>query len=299
MPYKQTKRPTQPPAVKQPGHPVCSVARCPACERRLKELKAFKKKYGHGKAFTLSKAPAELARWVNTQRKRRKQGKLSEELIRRLDELGIAWSHAEVWEKHFRELETFRKRHGHCEVVTLSKTYAALTDWVYTQRRRRRLGKLSEEQIQRLDELGFTWNHAAVRWDECFSKLEAFKKQHGHCIVSTSKTHSALANWVRTQRQRRKQGKLSEEQIRRLDKLGITWSNAAVWETHFSELEAFKKTYGHCKVSTLSKTHAILANWVHIQRNRRKHGKLSEEQSRRLDELGFVWDGRQEPGASD
>jgi hypothetical protein len=54
-------------------------------------------------------------------------------------------------------------------------------------------------------------------------------------------------------------------------------------------LLAFKRQFGHCRVSTLSKTHASLRNWVRTQRSKRRKGNLTEEQIRLLNELNFTW----------
>ncbi len=301
MPTKQNKKPTRPAPVKQPakGHPARSGSFCPACERRFKELVAFKREHGDCRVSLQSKTHEALANWVHTVRKRRKLGNLSEAQVRRLDELGFTWSRASDWAKRLQELKAFKKKHGHCNVPYQSKTHAALGHWVHNQRHIRARGELSEERIRRLDELGLTWSFTGV-WEKYLSELEAFKKQHGHCNVSSqSKTHAALARWVTAQRHHRKKGTLSEERVRRLDELGIAPSYAAnLWEEHFSELEAFRREHGHCKISTASKTHAALGNWVRAQRERRKQGKLSEERIERLDRLGFVWDGRQEPATT-
>jgi len=62
------------------------------------------------------------------------------------------------WERRLKELEAFKKEHGHCRVSTLSKDHARLGRWVNTMRGYRRQGKLSEERIRRLNQLGFVWN---------------------------------------------------------------------------------------------------------------------------------------------
>ena len=78
--------------------------------------------------------------------------------IWRLDQLGFVWSRQEhAWETHFQELKAFKKRHGHCNVSSRSKTDALLGNWVYSQHRLRKLGKLSEERIRRLEALGIQW----------------------------------------------------------------------------------------------------------------------------------------------
>ena len=283
------------------GHSARSISFCPACERWIKELVAFKKEYGHCKVPFRSRTYGALAYWVHALRKRRTRGKLSKEQIRRLDELGFTWSHASEWAKRLHELEAFKKKHGHCNIPVRSKTHATLGRWVHNQRQQRKQGQLNEERIRRLDELGLTWSFVADGWEKRFNELEAFTKEHGHCNPSVrSKTHARLAHWVMAQRHRRKKGILSEERIRRLDELGFIWDYAAfVWEERFSELEAFREEHGHCKVPTLSKAHAALGGWIRTQRERRNQGTLSEERLGRLIRLGFVWDGRQGPAAAD
>ena len=64
----------------------------------------------------------------------------------------------------------------------------------------------------------------------------------------------------------------------------------AAWTQRLKELAAFKEMYGHCRVSTLSKSHAGLGNWVRTQRGYRRRGQLSPEQIRVLDAMGFLWE---------
>ena len=128
---------------------------------------------------------------------------------------------ASAWEKHFNELKEFKKQHGHCLVSTLSKTHATLGNWVRTQRQRRKRGILSEEQIRRLDRLGFIWNPRQYQWEQMLTALIEYKRVQGHCRVPLS--NPTLGNWVQTQRAFYKRGKLGEERIRRLKALGFQW----------------------------------------------------------------------------
>ena len=68
---------------------------------------------------------------------------------------------------------------------------------------------------------------------------------------------------------------------------GVDSGRRDSWQRRLQELAAFKKRFGHCDVSTLSKNHASLGNWVRTQRGRRRQGHLSKERIRLLDELGF------------
>jgi len=64
------------------------------------------------------------------------------------------------------------------------------------------------------------------------------------------------------------------------------------WERMYLALAKYRKKHGHCRVSTLSPTDAKLGNWVRTQRVRKRKGTLDAEHIRRLDQLGFAWEGR-------
>jgi hypothetical protein len=64
-------------------------------------------------------------------------------------------------------------------------------------------GKLSDDQIESLNELGFAWTVADERsWDSYFEDLLEYKLKHGHCKVpATYNANKPLAAWVDRMRQ--------------------------------------------------------------------------------------------------
>ncbi len=65
---------------------------------------------------------------------------------------------------------------------------------------------------------------ATANWEALFQALVAFKENQGHCGVPRRwGEHPELANWVNTQRQAFRGGKLSEERVARLEALGFLW----------------------------------------------------------------------------
>jgi len=75
----------------------------------------------------------------------------------RLQELGFVWDVLTAqWEEGFGYLKVFKRREGHCRVpISHVENSFKLGTWVDTQRQRK--ARMSQERIQRLDELRFVW----------------------------------------------------------------------------------------------------------------------------------------------
>jgi len=134
----------------------------------------------------------------------------------------------------------------------------------------------------------------------------AYKAVHGDCIVG--KLHKTddgypLGAWVATQRNAYVTGKLSHERVARFEELGFVWDvNQAKWEKGYQQLVAYKTAHGNCIVARYKTDDGYplgtwmntqLGIWISNQRALRAVGKLSEERTARLEDLGFVWDVRE------
>jgi hypothetical protein len=153
-----------------------------AFEEHLKELMAFKAKFGHCKV-TISKSASNkpyvaLGFWcakVRNSRRLIEEGKptdrrLSKAQIERLDTVGFQWKPRNACDERIEELRAFKAKFGHCKVTITNsasnKPYVSLGHWCKAVRRSRRLieeGKqadrrLSKAQIEHMDSLGFQWN---------------------------------------------------------------------------------------------------------------------------------------------
>ena len=90
--------------------------------------------------------------------------------------------------------------------------------------------------IDLLNSVQFVWvvqTKGAANWDLHYQQLQEFHARHGHARVPTKKKTSSgggeeeewkgLGQWISKQREKRKSGTLTSDQIRRLDALGFTW----------------------------------------------------------------------------
>ncbi len=122
-------------------------------------------------------------------------------------------------------LVAFRKKYGHCRVPANYKPCPALGRWAAAQRYKKKIGELSPEKIKALDRQGFVWVPADETWSRMIAQLKAFKAKFGHTNVPEHWAENpTLANWVQSQRYKKKKGTLSEERVRELTRLGFKWS---------------------------------------------------------------------------
>jgi hypothetical protein len=267
------------------------------------KLVAFKERFGHSNVQAGWKENPALASWVDRQRLRQKKGDLTEEQIRRLENLGFVWDWQsikgdETWLKWYERMKAFKQQCGHCNPGTYGDD-VPLARWAVAQRVRRKKGVLADEQIRRLDELGFVWDFQKVKaqetWMKRYQELEEYVREYGHPHVPRTHSNNKLGNWVWIQRQRKqgtnqRQGALTEEQITLLNGLGFRWdARADQWLESFERLKLFKAKHGHCEVGVEESDDDELASWVRTQRIRYSEGEFSHERQALLDGIGFNW----------
>ena len=266
-------------------------------EQGFDALVRFQKREGHCRVpGTHSEDGFALGVWVRTRRSRKER--LTTEQIKRLNSLGFIWdSLAEQWEEGFAALQKFHKREGHCHVPQLhTENNYRLGIWVNKQRQKRKTNELSRNCIKRLNDLNFAWNPSKEKSDFGFAALIKFKKREGHCCVPQNhfEGNFNLGVWVagkRTRKNRKNKNLVTLDEIRQLDKLGFVWDTKNdKWEEGFAALKRFYKREGHCRVIIgYSEFNYSLGNWVDAQRQKRKRSQLTEDQIKRLDDLGFIW----------
>lgn len=83
---------------------------------------------------------------------------IPEEKMERLNRLGFDWDpHETIWTKRYDELRVYKSVNGNCNVPQGYPDNPQLAAWVAKQRENNKNGKLSEEKVAQLDDLGFRW----------------------------------------------------------------------------------------------------------------------------------------------
>jgi len=300
-------------------------------DRRLGELLEYRKTFGH---VNVPRGWAEnyrLANWVGNQRRLVRLERLSEERLRRLEELGISWggsrerqqAQQEAWERMFGALRAFRRAHGHLIVPRRWPVEPQLSTWLTTQRFLHRSQALAESRLRKLIDLDPQWHvppsrvrkaskselareNRAESWERRLSDLMNYRERHGDCSVPCRwPADPKLACWVANQRSLRRRGRLSPQRIGRLDRLGFEWSGERhqktqqdlQWETQFAALSEFMRAQGHSSVPLDWPENRRLGIWVFRQRNEHRQGRLREDRRLRLEGLKFSWNPRESAGS--
>jgi hypothetical protein len=128
------------------------------------------------------------------------------------------------WEKNYLKLKEFRKRFGHCIPSAKSGDFQPLGRWVASMRRRE--DSLSAEQIKKLNQIDFSWDRFSInnmKWERRYEELKAFKKKFGSLtLLRKNEKYDELYCW--RYMQIKSKHRLSPEQIKKLNQLGMTWT---------------------------------------------------------------------------
>lgn len=192
-----------------------------------------------------------LGEWLTTQRRVRAgqiPGNLTEQQIARLDSIGMEWGNRNdaAWERGLEEARKFREQFGNLQVPAKYKTKDdyPLGKWINNARKRRNDGKLTEERIRQLNQLGMAWKVFDVRWEQGYALAAVYAQEYGNLDVPRDyKTADGktLGRWIQNQELAYEQKKLSADQIKRLETIGMQWGSR--YDRQWNEVYQAAKRY--------------------------------------------------------
>jgi hypothetical protein len=198
-----------------------------AWERYFDMLVAYKEEHGHVDVPSDPPGVYGLRAWLTKQRGDYKTKELPPDRYSRLRDLDIAWDpRALRWPKRYSQLLEYRAKYGHVNVRQQDTRYLELGAWVAKQRRLYKGDELQPERKALLDKVCFSWDLKDERWDDFYTHLLAYHAEYGHVNVKrsfVSEDGYTLGIRVGGFRERKKNGKLSAERIKRLEDVGFVW----------------------------------------------------------------------------
>ena len=286
-------------------------------EQMYRLAEQFYREHGHLRAPRRYKTAEgyTLGSWLATQRNvraGRQYGRLSPERIARLDRIGMVWEdqYTASWNRYYGALSQYRAEHGDLDI---SADYVAedglrLGDFIGNLRRARALGDrcvyLTEDRVRQLDSLGMIWNKLDLLWERNYAACLEFYREHGNLAIPAnyvSPDGLKVGAWLRRMRQVRRDGngRLTQEQIERLNAIGMVWEDAYTRQWEYGYRQALK-WYGTHYSLDMPATYVDedgfpLGKWIARHREvnpktGRRAIRLTPERKEKLDALGMRWE---------
>ena len=184
--------------------------------------------------------------WISNQRVKYKKGTLSEDKIKKLEEIGMIFENVndDTWNMMYELAKKYYKHYGDLKISINFKTingYKAdengynLGTWISSQKAYYKKGSLSEDKIKKLEEIGMIFkNINDVTWNMTYELAKKYYKHYGDLKIPRSfKTVNGyevdekgytLGAWINTQRFSYKKGTLFEDRIEKLEEIGMMWN---------------------------------------------------------------------------
>lgn len=250
-----------------------------------------------------------VGKWLELQRQvqaGQRPGRLTAEQAAKLEKLGIRWNHRleAAWEKGFASAQKYHTEHGDLLVPVRyrDKNDFALGEWIVYNRQRYLGGNLTQNRIERLEAIGMVWSTSNDLWEQNYAAATQYYLEHGDLEVPIKyETPSGfgLGVWLGAQRAAHKAGELPQEQVERLDALGMDWTNRndRKWMSLYDVAAAYYHEHGNLNVPSeyVTPDGVLLGKWVARQRYAylnpdRSSARVTPERKALLDKLGMVWE---------
>ena len=217
------------------------------------------------------------------------------------------------WELMYEHAKRYYAENGDLDVPKRYVTPDGFTlgTWINTQRlvhEGKSNGILTEDRIKKLEAIGMRWESVRdLAWERNYAAAKAYYEEHGDLLVNVSdnKHHGVtLGRWIAQLRFYRKNGiqsaYLTAERIALLDRIGMVWDVPDyLFEKNYALCLEYYRKHGNLDISSryIAEDGTRLGTWLHSLRTASKsrstkRADLTESQKARLNEIGFVWDGR-------
>ncbi|MFI3227931.1 MAG: Helicase associated domain protein [Clostridia bacterium] len=227
-------------------------------------------------------------------------GYLDDIRIEKLNSIGMVWEGRKEssFIKNMRLCEEYYEKYGDLIVKHNFKSDDGTNLGIFISAIRKKFIKneLSEEIVQEFESIGMVWNVNSHIFEENYKLCLEFYDKFKHLdIPAAYKVDGGftLGAWISDLRRKYKNGKLSDYEILKLEKIDMIWDKKReiLWENAYQKAKKYFETYGNVDVKTtfITEDGYSLGSWVKVQRNTGKE-KLGNAKVSKLDAINFVWE---------
>lgn len=242
-----------------------------------------------------------LGHWIKNQRlyycyKRT----ITEEQIEKLNSIGMLWKVNQdySWNHMYNLSKKYFEKHGN---LLITRSYVAengehLGKWIATRRCEYMAGTLSKEKQEKLEDIGMVWQvNQSYSWSHMYKLAADYFEKYGNLTIPTSyvtENGENLGAWIAENRDNYEIKNLSEDQVEKLETIGMAWSLAEnEWDEKYEMVKEYYLKYGN--LSTRRNSNPPLSpnllNWLSWQRKYYQMNMLSESKTKKLESIGMNW----------
>ena len=169
--------------------------------------------------------------------------------------------------------------------------------WIIGWRVAYKKGKLTEEEIEKITELGIDLETQQLSKAEKIEYLKKLKEEDKKIDLSQikqkdkTKDEEPIFKWIRNWRVEYKKGKLTEEEIKQITALGIDLKTQVLSNAEkiakFIKLKEQGEDLSKIKQKDETKAGDSIGIWIRNWRVAYKKGELSEEEIKQITQLGI------------
>lgn len=205
------------------------------------------------------------------------------------------WKRLNMFDYMYNKLKEFvEKNNKYPSQVAKDDEELKLHHWMMSRKREKRIGILSQERIEKLENIpNFKWD-SLESFDDKYNKLLEFivKNNKLPSEWSKNKEEIKLATWCRRLRKEKRINQLSDEKIQKLEKISIWfWDKEDPFEKRYNELvDWIQKNKKIPSINSKDKKEKELGAYCVKMRQLQKKHKLKLEKEQKLNELeGWFW----------
>lgn len=237
-----------------------------------------------------------LYSWTRNQIVAYKENRLTDQQIKLLEELipyGFIWGDPNSWKNKYEAYVEYINTYGAIRKFPPHFKYKGLNmqTWEHKNRTDYASGKLPAEKIKLLQKVDFIFTEPDI-WEENYSYLLDYYNTYHHVNIEFYEIYKdfKLGEWLSAQKCRYRKGKLTQNHIDKLEKLGVVFElpEEISWENNYRLLIEYKKEFHHVNPVNSETYHGInIGNWVFYQRQAYRKGTLSQKRIDKLQMIGF------------
>lgn len=172
-----------------------------------------------------------LGKWIRRQRDFYEKGKLSEERVERLRNIGFILEKKEPWNEKFLLAKAYYEKYGNLNVPAQYVVDGVwLSKWLNEQKliaEGKRKKNLTPEQLEKLLSIGFQYgvSRSEEIWEQRYQMAKSYFEEHGNLNISRDFAVDGfkLGLWLSRQKKQYRENQLSEKHIKELARIGVEW----------------------------------------------------------------------------